>query len=150
MGATLTASVDGVEDADGLDNATFAWQWLANDGAQDAAIDGATGTSYEVTPGDVGKTLKVRVTFTDDDGNEETLDSAATAAVVDLRPTVASLAMAEPPVGGWTDGDTVRLVDRLLRAGDGGDGRRHAVGGDRARRRRRGRRPTRAAREGRR
>ena len=109
VGATLAASADGVEDADGLDNATFAWQWLANDGAQDAAIDGATGTSYEVTPGDVGKTLKVRVTFTDDDGNEETLDSAATAAVVDLRPTVASVAMAEPPAGGWTDGDTVRL-----------------------------------------
>ena len=110
VGGTLAASADGVEDGDGLDNATFAWQWLANDGAQDAAIDGATGTSYEVTPADVGRTLKARVTFTDDDGNEETLDSAATAAVVDLRPTVASLAMAAPPVGGWTDGDTVRLA----------------------------------------
>ena len=109
MGGTLTASADDVEDSDGLDNATFAWQWLANDGAQDAAIDGATGTSYEVTPGDVGRALKARVTFTDDGGNEETLESAATEAVVDLRPTVASVAMAEPPAGGWTDGDTVRL-----------------------------------------
>ena len=110
VGATLTVSVDGIDDADGLDDAVFAWQWLRNDGARDAAIDGATGTSYEVTPADVGRTLKARVTFTDDDGNEETLDSAATAAAVDLRPTVASLAMAAPPVGGWTDGDTVRLA----------------------------------------
>ena len=78
VGGTLTASVDGIEDGDGLDNATFAYQWLTDD----AAVDGATGTTYEVTPGDVGRTLKVRVTFTDDGGTAETLDSAATEAVV--------------------------------------------------------------------
>ena len=105
VGATLTASADDVEDGDGLDNATFAYQWLADD----AAIAGATGTTYEAGRGDVGKTLKVRVTFTDDGGTAETLDSAATEAVVDNRPTVTSVAMAEPPAGGWTDGDAVRL-----------------------------------------
>ena len=103
VGATLTASADGIEDADGLDDATFAYEWRANGAAL------GTGSTYEVRPGDVGRTLKVRVTFTDDGGNEETLDSAATEAVVDLRPTVASVAMAEPPAGGWTDGDAVRL-----------------------------------------
>ena len=106
MGATLTASVDGIEDGDGLDNATFAYQWLADD----AAIDGATGTTYEVQPGDVGRTLTVRVTFTDDGGTAETLDSAATEAAVDNRPTVTSVALAEPPAGGWTDGDTVEIA----------------------------------------
>ena len=108
VGGTLTASADDVEDADGLDNATFAWQWLANDGAEDADLAGATGTTYEPGPADVGKTIKVRATFTDDDGAAETVESAATEAVVDLRPTVTGLAMAAP-VGGWTDGDTVRL-----------------------------------------
>ena len=106
VGATLTASVDGIEDGDGLDHATFAYQWLADD----AAIDGATGTTYEVQPGDVGRTLTVRVTFTDDGGTAETLDSAATEAVVDNRPTVTSVAMAEPPDGGWTDSDTVEIA----------------------------------------
>ena len=38
------------------------------------------------------------------------LVSAATEAVVDLRPTVTSLAMAVAPAGGWTDGDSVRLA----------------------------------------
>ena len=106
VGGTLTASADDVEDGDGLDNATFAYQWLADD----AAIAGATGTTYEAGPGDVGKTLKVRVTFTDDGGTAETLDSAATEAVVDNRPTVTSVTITEPPAGGWTDGDTVQLA----------------------------------------
>ena len=43
VGEELTASVDAIEDADGTDNATFAWQWLANDGTQDTDIEGATG-----------------------------------------------------------------------------------------------------------
>ena len=108
VGGTLTASADDVEDADGLDNATFAWQWLANDGAEDAELAGATGTTYEPGPADVGKTIKVRATFTDDGGAAESIESAATEAVEDLRPTVTGLATAAP-VGGWTDGDTVRL-----------------------------------------
>ena len=37
-------------------------------------------------PGDIGKTLKVRVTFSDDAGNEETLVSAATEAVAANMP----------------------------------------------------------------
>ena len=89
VGETLTASVDGIEDGDGLDNATFAYRWLADD----AAIDGGSGTTYEVGPEDVGKALKVRVTFTDDKGTAETLVSAATEAVVDRRPVVATLSV---------------------------------------------------------
>ena len=37
-------------------------------------------------PGDVGKTLKVRVTFTDDKGTEEVLTSVATEAVAARAP----------------------------------------------------------------
>ena len=81
VGLVLTASVDGITDEDGLDNVTFAYQWLANDGTEDAEIAGAASDTYTVAPGDAGRTLKVRVTFTDDKGTAETLVSAATDAV---------------------------------------------------------------------
>ena len=74
---TLTASTSGISDSDGLANASFTYQWLADD----ADISGATTSSYTVVAGDVGKTIKVTVSFTDDAGNAEILTSAATTAV---------------------------------------------------------------------
>ena len=76
-GETLTAITTGISDTDGLANASFTYQWLADD----ADIDGATTSSYTLVAGDVGKAIKVQVSFTDDDGNEESVTSAATAAV---------------------------------------------------------------------
>ena len=93
VGQTLTASASGIADADGLTGATFAWQWLSDDGTTAAAIAGATAASYEVAPADAGKTITVRVTFTDDRGTAETLTSAATVAVVDTRPVAAALSV---------------------------------------------------------
>ncbi len=77
VGETLTLATSGISDADGLANASFSYQWLA-DGAN---ISGATGSSYTPVAADVGKAIKVTVSFTDDAGNAETLTSAATAAV---------------------------------------------------------------------
>ena len=77
VGETLSASTSGISDADGVANATFTYQWLADD----ADISGATGSSYVVATADAGKVIKVTVTFTDDAGNEESVSSAATAAV---------------------------------------------------------------------
>ena len=77
VGETLTTNTTGISDADGLANASFTYQWLADD----TAISGATGSSYTLVAGDVGKAIKVRVSFTDDDGNEESVSSAATSAV---------------------------------------------------------------------
>ena len=77
VGETLTADTTGIADDDGLDNAAFAYQWLA----ADAEIDGATASSYTLADEDAGKAIKVRVSFTDDGDNEETLTSAATGAV---------------------------------------------------------------------
>ena len=76
-GETLTALTTGISDADGLANATFTYQWLADD----ADIAGATASSYTLVAADAGKTIKVQVSFTDDEGNEESVTSAATAAV---------------------------------------------------------------------
>ena len=92
VGVTLTADASGIADEDGLDNTTFTYQWLANDsdisGATDSDIPGETGVSYVVRPGDVGRTIQVGVSFTDDQGNDETATSAATAAVSAAIPGV--------------------------------------------------------------
>ena len=82
VGEALTTSVFGIADEDGLTGATYAYQWVANDGSTDTDIAGATDVSYTLTSAEAGKTVKVRVTFTDDGGTEETLTSAATATVV--------------------------------------------------------------------
>ena len=77
VGETVTADTSGIADADGLTNAAFTYQWLADD----AEIAGATGSTYTLADTDEGKAIKVEVSFTDDARNEETLSSAATDAV---------------------------------------------------------------------
>ena len=53
-------------------------------------ISGATDSTYTLSDSGEGKAIKVRVSFTDDEGNEETLTSRATEAVAAAEPT-------EPP-----------------------------------------------------
>ena len=77
VGETLTADTSGIADDDGLDNASFSYQWLADD----SNISGATGETYTLADADVGKAVSVTVSFTDGGGNEESLTSAATGAV---------------------------------------------------------------------
>ena len=86
VGETLTADTTGIADADGLDAAAFSYQWLADD----TEVAGATGSTYTLVEADEGKTVKVRVSFTDDGGNDETLTSAATEAVAGNEEPVAS------------------------------------------------------------
>ena len=81
VGETLTADTSGIADADGLTTVSYGYQWVANDGTTDTDIPDATDAAYTLVEDDEGKTVKVRVTVTDDAGNEETLTSAATAAV---------------------------------------------------------------------
>ena len=89
VGQTLTADTSGIADADGLDNATFGFRWLSG---SDSEIDGATSSTYTLQNSDSGKTIKVRVTFTDDGGNEERLTSTPTATVSQLpTPLTASV-----------------------------------------------------------
>ena len=72
-GETLTATTDGIEDEDGLTGAVFAYQWVRSG----ADIEGAASSTYTVTGDDEGKPIQVRVTFTDDAGNAESLTSYA-------------------------------------------------------------------------
>ena len=90
VGETLTAATTGITDADGLANATYTYQWIRVDGSE-ADIAGANSSTYILDAADLGKTIKVRVTFTDDAGNSETLTSEETA-TVDAVPNTAPTA----------------------------------------------------------
>ena len=85
VGETLTASTSGIADADGLTNVSYSYQWVRNDGSSDTDITDATDSTYTLEAADEGKTLKVKVSFTDDADNDERLTSAATGEV-EARP----------------------------------------------------------------
>ena len=107
VGETLTASTSGISDDDGLANATFSYQWLADD----TDISGATGNTYTLADADEGKAIKVRVSFADDAGNDEALTSAATA-VVESKPNI-------PATGVPTIGGTVQAGETLTASTSG-------------------------------
>ncbi len=111
VGETLTADTSGISDVDGLSSASYSYQWLADD----AAITGATATTYTLTDSEQGKTVKVRVSFTDDAGNEETLTSVATD-TVEARPnspaTGAPTIAGTAQVGETLTADTSGIVDQ--------------------------------------
>ena len=101
VGETLTVDTSGIDDADGIGNATFSYQWIA--GTTD--ISGATGSSYAPLVADLDKTIKVRVSFDDDQNNFESLTSAATAAVTP-KPN-------SPATGASTISGTARVGETL-------------------------------------
>ena len=107
VGETLTADTSAIDDADGLVNVSYSYQWLRNDGNDDAEIAGANGETYTLAPDDEGKTIKVRVSFTDNADNEESLTSAASDSVV-ARPNSPATRAADhhrhSPGGPDTDG----------------------------------------------
>ncbi len=81
VGETITSDTSGISDADGLTSVSYTYQWISNDGTADSDIQDATSSSYTLVSGDVGNTIKMKFSFTDDNGNEETLTSGATAEV---------------------------------------------------------------------
>ena len=104
VGETLTADTSGITDADGLTNVSYSYQWLADD----ADIQDATGSTYTLTDDDVGKVIKVKATFTDNAGNEESLTSEATAEV-EARPN--SPATGVPTISGTVQVDETLTAD---------------------------------------
>ena len=84
-GRTLSAEVPGaIADPNGLTMPGWTYQWVRGredgDGGED--IPGATGARYTLAAADIGHTVRVRVSFTDDDGHGSTIDSAPTGVVV--------------------------------------------------------------------
>ena len=93
----LAADTSAVADADGTPQGgfVFTYQWQRGVTVTDALsgqdtttwtdITDADGATYTPVQADVGHTLQVVVSFTDAAGNDESLTSAATAAVTDIN-----------------------------------------------------------------
>ena len=106
VGQTLTAATTGFMDADGLTNVSYAYQWIRWDGDTETDIPGATSSTYTLVEADQGKTIRVRVSFTDDDSNLEALTSTATVAVT-AAPTITGTVQ----VGRTLTADTSSVMD---------------------------------------
>ena len=102
---TLTASTSAIADQDGLDGVSYDYQWIADD----ADIEDATDSTYTPSVPDVGKTIKVKVSFTDDRNNAEARTSLATTAVLATVPT-------QPLSLNVTPGDQIQELDASWQA----------------------------------
>ena len=107
---TLLADTSTLADANGLGE--FSYQWL-RDGS---AISGATGATYTLTQEDVGSAISLRVSYTDGLGTNESLTSAATAAVTDSNDAPTGTIR---PVGTPTQGETLSVDTSELADTDG-------------------------------
>ncbi len=79
LGTTLTGLAAYVSDPNGISKASYTYQWIRIDPATGAETDISTATSasYTLVNADRGKSFKIKVSFTDDAGNSETLTSNA-------------------------------------------------------------------------
>ena len=104
VGQTLTASKGTIADTDGLTKAdngeagfAYCYQWISVGGGTETDISGATNSTYTLVSADQGKTVKVKVSFQDDDGSDESRTSAATASVAaDTTPPTLVSAVVTP------------------------------------------------------
>ena len=119
VGEILRAYTPYVWDADGMRHVlyssswSFGYQWIRSDGVTDTEISGATGEDYTLAAADAGHIIKVRVNFTDDAYNEETVTSEATATVAAVPPSPPANLTVSPAAGELA-------VSWALPASDGG------------------------------
>ena len=80
VGQILTAATTGIADVDGLTSPTYGYQWIRvdDDGTSNATdVAGETADTYTLMDADVGKKIRVKVSFTDHAGGDEELTSDA-------------------------------------------------------------------------
>ena len=116
VGDPLTADTSGVSDANGLPATSgFNFQWEVTDANGDwSDIEDATGSDYVVGHSDATRTIRVTLTFTDQDGYEESITSGATANVP--SPTeffTLTDEGNEDPASIWSDGTTMYVLDTV-------------------------------------
>ncbi len=81
-GTPVTVSTAAIADDDGTNGVVFGYLWQRRlDTGAFTNINGATGPAYTPLAGDIGRDLRVRVTFVDNHGTLETLFSDVTGAV---------------------------------------------------------------------
>ena len=73
VGEELTAATSDIADVDGMPSGAdaFTFQWVRVDGTDETDIADATSDTYVLTADDLGKTVKVKVSFTDERGTAE-------------------------------------------------------------------------------
>ena len=87
LGEDWVADTSAISDLDGPQTLTFSYQWQrSTDGTFDSSnnIDGATSATYQLEEDDLGKYLRIVVSFTDSAGNVETVASSASIIGTDL------------------------------------------------------------------
>ena len=78
VGYTLTAGGETIADGNGVPGASgVSYQWFLVDGDTETAIIGATAPTYRLGGSDAGKKVKVRMSFVDDAGFNESRTSLA-------------------------------------------------------------------------
>ena len=80
VGATLSVDTSDIEDTDGLTNVSYSYQWIRID-TDSTETNISTDSTYTLTTDDEGKTIKVKVSFTDDASQSEEVESDATRTV---------------------------------------------------------------------
>ena len=106
VGKTLTADTGAIVDADGKTKAengatgfAYSYRWIRvdSDGVSNATEIGTDRDSYELAAADVGRKIKVQVSYTDDADNAEALISAAYPSIGTIR---GGNATGEPVISG--------------------------------------------------
>ena len=114
VGRTLTADTSDIADENGIPAGAFTYQWYSASAGLYSSIVGATERSYTLTAEEEGKTITVRVSFTDSHGFDEgPLSSRGTSALAALSRTL-STPDNSWPFGIWSDGETVWLSEGPL------------------------------------
>ena len=80
VGQTLTLDTSAISEPDGLTNARFTYRWYKTDREDTEEL--STADSYTVPEEDKGDRIRLTVSFTDDEGFQEEVTGAPTAAVV--------------------------------------------------------------------
>ena len=111
VGETLAVSTTGIADENGMEDAVFSYQWVRSDGSADQDISGATGAAYTVHNDDAGRSVRVRVSFTDDAGYGETAESEG-AAIPHPAPLTGSFAASTVPAS--HDGPTAFTLELVF------------------------------------
>ncbi|MCP9779012.1 type VI secretion system tube protein Hcp, partial [Cyanobium sp. Tous-M-B4] len=110
-GATLSADISAVTDPDG--NVTYSYQWQVSANGIDgwSNIDSATGSSFSIAADQtlVGKFIRLNATSTDSFGGNTDFSSAATAAVVNIAPSISQVASTTAN-GTYSIGDVITLI----------------------------------------
>ena len=114
VGGTLRVVTTDIADEDGLSGATYGYQWVRvdADGMSKATdITSETSDTYVPVEADVGKKVRVKVSFTDDGGDNEELTS-------DAYPSSGTIEAEAPGICERTRQVRVRILAKIPRVND--------------------------------